>query len=529
MMQKKSMKDKQIIGNMIELRPYQKEAKEALETYRLSGGKKGLVVAATGVGKRIMAVEYASNFRRVLFVAHREELITQALDDFEKEYPMEVGLILGEKNEINKRITITSIQTLSRRRESLPKRLFDAIFIDEAHHYLSKQWNYSVLYFDCEFLLGLTATPTRLDGLSMSNMFEKIVYNYPIERAIKEKYLCEIDARRIKTDIDLSSVHTQMGDFKSDELSRTVDIPARNKLIVEKYLQYAKGRQFIAFCVDIKHAQNLKNEFVKEGLNVECIHSNLSKEDRNNITNSFKSGKIDGVTNCQIYSEGFDYNDVGCVTMARPTKSLALFLQFLGRGTRLKSEEFQSRFNKNNAIILDFVDNVGKHKLINCWEIEKDKSIEDRVLISEEKKNLLIESRNAREKEERERRKAFIDKLYKHDRKIDLLELPKVVQSTGAWKRLSPTEAQIAFIKRLGIYEEGMDYTRGQISEIISNEPATQAQIAALAKFNYNVIEGCTRGQAELAFLALQEKGLVRKREASNRCIPPLAIFNKDK
>ena len=849
---------------MIVLRPYQEEAKKALEEYRQKGGTKALVVAATGTGKRLMAVDYARNFKHVLFIAHRDELIEQALDDFNKEYPLNVGIIKGDKHELNQHITVSSVQTLYRRLDRIPKRLYDCVIIDECHHFMSRTFSHTALYFECDFLLGLTATPTRLDGLSMTNLFEKIVYEYPIERAIKEKYLCEIDAMRVKTDVDLSKVHTRMGDFSNEELSRTVDIPERNALIVEKYMQYANGRQGIAFGVDIMHAEHLRDAFVNKGFIAACVHSNLSKEDRRNIISSFKSGSIDIVTNCEILTEGFDYHDVGCLLMARPTKSLALYCldsltevltvngwvnhktivgaiasnssllcvdissleikespiiaaikrklnpdeyfvsikgqscdirvtnkhrmiydtkrkngwrfknadelqklssgtyipvagienvnkkldlnncdlkfiglvmtdgtinkynqqitisqsevqpwineideilndcnlkytkklnnrnsgfkdtkywtwtiskgiprgndkekrgwdylkefmskdfseilirnltpdqfdsliagihlgdgdkslnakgwtrrsfhissgnlkfierlqlcallngyrtglteyfyntnplyklhlkkqnyifvgekiekhsnwikedykdelcwcvesnygtlitrrngkvsilgncQMIGRSTRLKSEKYIERFGINSAIILDFVDNVGKHKLINCWEIEKDKPVEEKCLISEERRKKYVEQKEAAE---RERRNAKIESFYKHDKRVNLLELPKVSQMSGMWKRLQPTDIQVLFIKKLGIWEDGIDYTRGQISELISNSPATEAQIAALRKFGYDVSHGCTRGQAELAFKALQDKGLVKKRVDGNRIPPPL-------
>jgi superfamily II DNA or RNA helicase len=405
----------------------------------------------------------------------------------------------------------------------------NSILVHNCHHYLSRTYCESILHFNCEFLIGLTATPTRLDGLSMSNLFEKIVYEYPIDRAIKEGYLCKIDALRIKTEIDLSSVHTQMGDFKSDELSRSVDIPQRNNLIVDKYTQYAEGKQCIVFGVDIRHAINLMNVFNDRGYSANVIHSKLDKNERSEIIDSFKRGKTTILTNCEILTEGFDYNDIGCLCMARPTKSLSLYMQMIGRGTRLKSESFIQMYEKNQVTILDFVDNVGKHKLINCWNIDAEKPLEDRIFMSDERKNRLLEKKEKFLLEEKERRRALIEKFYKHDKRVDLLALPVVKQKEGDWARLSPTEKQIDYLKAMGIYDPNADYTRGQCSEIISNLPATEAQKAALAKFKYNVLDGCTRGQAQLAFEELNAKGLITRsknpEEKKREVKPPFKLF----
>jgi len=507
---------------MIILRPYQQEAKDALRDYEMSGGKRALVVAATGTGKRIFAVDISAKYKKVLFIAHREELIEQAYADYEKYFPFDVGIVKGPRNELNKRITVASVQTLWRRIQDIPNRLFDLVIVDEAHTFISRTFSKTVMHFDCDMLVGLTATPTRLDGLSMTNLFEKIVHEYPIEKAVKEGYLCEINAMRVKTEVDLSKVHTRMGDLSTDELSRTVDIPERNNLIVDKYIQYANEKQALAFGVDIKHANNLMYTFLQRGIKAACVHSNLSTEERKDIIRSFRNGETTVLTNCEILTTGFDYSDIGCLLMARPTKSLSLYLQMVGRGTRLKSENFISRFEKNQVTVLDFVDNVGKHTLINCWNIEQGKSVEDRVFISKERRDAFI----AKKEEETKKRNAKLDKLYKHDKKLNLLELPVVNQSAGAWKRLPPTENQIIFIKHLGLYDEDVDYTRGQISELISNLPATEAQIKALAKFKYDVTNGCTRGQAELAFKELSEKGMVTKREPITPVKPPFTFFN---
>lgn len=469
-------------------RPYQIECKKAIKTAYDKGINKQLIVQATGCGKRMGAIDLMNNFNRSLFIAHREELIMQPFHDIDKYWPFEVGIIKGPRFEIDKRIVVASVQTLCNRLDKINPETFDFIAVDEAHHYCSTSFLKTVRHFRPKLLTGWTATPKRLDGLNLSNIFEELIFEYGIEKGINEGYLAPIEAYQIKTPTDISKVGKTAGDFKINELSEAVDSLQRNALIVQKYQQYTPGRQGIAFCVDVDHAYNLRDAFRRAGISAETIVSDESRcPNRSELVKAFKNGEITIVTNVTILTEGFDYSDVGVGLMARPTQSETLYKQCIGRLTRLKSEEYKQKFGTNNAIILDFVDNTNKHSLINAWELEKDMPIEDRLFVPKAHKEKLIE--------EREKRIRKIQVEVGKDKKINLLKLPEVHVWQSEKMLEMATEAQLKWIKDLGVWEEGIEYTKAMASELISGQSAKEWQIRWLAERQYDVSGTVTQGQ----------------------------------
>lgn len=473
----------------IQWRPYQLECKKSIKENYDNGITKQLIVAATGVGKRMMAVNLMQHFKRSLFIAHREELIMQAYDEISQYFPMEVGIIKGQVFEADKRIVVASVQTLYNRLERINPESFQLVVIDESHHYMAKSYLQTARYWQPKLLTGWTATPRRLDGLSLNNIFEKIVYQYDIRRGIVDGYLAPIEAYQIRTVTDISLVKKTAGDFNQRQLSEAVDSPTRNKLIVQKYKQYTDGRQAIAYCVDMDHAYNLRNVFRAEGINAETVVSDLNRcPNRTELVNRFKAGDTQIITNVEILTEGFDYSDIGAIIMARPTQSETLYIQCIGRGTRLKSESFKQKYSDGKCIILDFVDNTGKLSLINAYELERGIPVAERLFLPKEHKDKLL----AEEKERRERRIALYGGK---DKKVDLLRLPEI-RVWDSEKMLEPaTEKQLDWLKREGIYQDGVEYTKKQASEIISALPCGEWQIRYLATEGYDVSKGATKGQ----------------------------------
>ena len=472
----------------IHWRPYQLECKKAIKEGYDKGITKQLIVSPTGSGKRLMAVGLMPHFQRSLFIAHREELIMQAYDEISNFWPMQVGIVKGPVFEIDKKIVVASVQTLMNRVDRIKPDTFQLIIIDELHHYTSPQWLKTVRHFTPKLLTGWTATPKRLDGISLSNIVQDLVFKYTIEDGIKDEFLAPIEAYQIRTPTDISRVKRTAGDFNQKELSEKVDNELRNNLIVMKYKEYIPGRQTIAYCVDIDHAYNLRNEFRKHGISCEAVVSDESRcPNRTEIVESFKKGEIDVLTNITILSEGFDYSDVGGVIMARPTQSETLYIQSIGRTIRLKSRKFQERFKTSQGVVLDFVDNTGNLSLINAWELEKDMPIEDRIFVPKEHKEKLIE--------EREKRVRRIQEQYGKDKKINLFRLPEV-KAFNSEKMLEPaTDKQLKWLKDMGIYVDDVEYTKAMASELISGLPAHAWQVQWLAQQNYDVSGKVTVGQ----------------------------------
>ena len=282
-------------------RPYQNECKKSVKQNYDEGVNKQLIVQATGTGKRLAAVGLMPHFKRSLFIAHREELISQAYDEVSKYFPMNVGIVKGKTFEIDKKIVVASVQTLVNRLDRIDPYMFDLIVIDEAHHYISPSYLKVARHWHPRLLTGWTATPKRLDGLSLSNLFEKIVFQYGIADGIKDGFLAPIEAFQIKTMTDISKVKRTAGDFNQKQLSEVVDSVLRNNLIVQKYKQYADQRQFIAYCVDIAHAYHLRDEFRTNGISCDAVSSDLTRGDnRSDSVKKFKNKEILGLINCEI-------------------------------------------------------------------------------------------------------------------------------------------------------------------------------------------------------------------------------------
>jgi superfamily II DNA or RNA helicase len=480
-------------------RPYQVDCKKAIKEKFKAGITEQLIVQATGTGKRIQAVDLARHFPRTLFIAHREELIMQAYDDIDRMWPMQVGIIKGKVFEAHKRVVIASVQTLYNRLDKIPVDSFELLIIDEAHHYVSPTYLECIRHFQPKLRTSWTATPKRLDGISLTNIAEEIVYQYKIEDGIRDGWLSELEAYQIKTQTDLSKIKKVAGDFNQGQLSEAVDSELRNNLIASKYKEYAKDVQALAYCVDIDHAYNLARVLRDNGINADTVVSDDSRcTDRTGIVERFKHGKIDVLTNVNILTEGFDYSDVGCILMARPTQSETLYIQCIGRGTRLKTQEFGEKYGHQKCFILDFVDNSGKHSLVNSWELEKGKPIEDRMFLPAAHKEALIE--------QREKRIRTIEAQYGKDKKINLLELPEVRVWDSKKMREPATEKQLDWIKRMGVWMPDIEYTKSMASELISSQPAQGWQLQYLAQNGYDISIGATLGQFQRVKQSLERK-----------------------
>jgi superfamily II DNA or RNA helicase len=196
-----------------------------------------------------------------------------------------------------------------------------------------------------------------------------------------------------------------------------------------------------------------------------------------------------------VLTAGFDHPNVGCVIMAAPTKSLTKYIQQIGRGTRLKDENYVTRF-KQEVVVLDIVDVTSKHRLINTWTLDKGKTLEEKTFITKQKKLDLIAQRDVKIKLN----------ATKKDTRVNLLKLPKVKISDSIRMQEPASEKQLAWIAKSGYDIVNTNYTKAMCSEIISNLPATESQVWRLAKEGYDVSQGVTIAEAKLAFVALDEK-----------------------
>jgi superfamily II DNA or RNA helicase len=380
---------------MISLRKYQQECVESILFSKDRGINRPLISLATGLGKTVVFSDVARRLNlRTLIIAHRDELIRQAKEKIELIWPevaSNIGIVKGELHEPDKQVVIASIQSAARDRRlaDLKRSGFDLCIIDEAHH--SAAPTYERLVRDLGFLtddprkllLGVTATPKRGDGVGLSSIFQEIVFSRSIAWGIRNGYLSPLVGKKVSTRVSLKGVQTQAGDFVASQLSLTINVPGRNKLIVESFLEYAKDRKkAIAFCADVQHATDLAFAFNSSGIPSSAIHGKMSIETRRQVLQDFEEGRIQVLTNCGVLTEGFDSPAVDTIFLCRPTQSQGLYVQCVGRGTRVSP-------GKKNCLVIDFVDasRLGLCNFVNSLEGAVSPIFEE----AREKRDLAIE------------------------------------------------------------------------------------------------------------------------------------------
>lgn len=347
---------------LYEPRGAQIEALCALEDTRAEGAKRALVSAATGVGKTYLAAFDSKNYERVLFVAHREEILNQAAVSFRNVRNSEdYGFFNGDHKCTNKSVIFASVSTLGRS-EYLDETYFTPDYfsymvIDEFHHAVNDQYKRIVEYFKPQFLLGLTATPERMDG---RNIYEICDYNVPYEISLKDAInkgmLVPFHYYGIYDDTDYSGIHIVRGKYDEKELNEAyIGNVHRHDLIYKYYCKYGSKRA-LGFCCSRAHAEEMAKEFCKRGIPSVAVYSNASgefSEDRSTAIEKLKNGEIKVIFSVDMFNEGVDIISVDMVLFLRPTESPTVFLQQLGRGLR------KSR-GKEYLNVLDFIGNYEK-------------------------------------------------------------------------------------------------------------------------------------------------------------------------
>ena len=347
---------------LYEPRGAQIEALCALEDTRAEGAKRALVQAATGVGKTYLAAFDSKSYERVLFVAHREEILKQAAVSFRNVRNSEdYGFFTGGEKSTDKSVIFASVATLGRS-EYLSEKYFapdyfQYLVIDEFHHAVNEQYQRIVKYFKPQFLLGLTATPERMDG---RNIYELCDYNVPYEISLKDAInkgmLVPFHYYGIYDDTDYSGLHLIRGRYDEKELNETyIGNVHRHDLIYKYYCKYG-SKKALGFCCARAHAEEMAKEFCERGIPSAAVYSNANgtySEEREKAIEKLKSGEIRVIFSVDMFNEGVDITSVDMVMFLRPTESPIVFLQQLGRGLRRsKGKEYLN--------VLDFIGNYEK-------------------------------------------------------------------------------------------------------------------------------------------------------------------------
>jgi superfamily II DNA or RNA helicase len=335
-----------------ELRQYQKDTLNKLIKSHRAGNKRIILQAATGAGKTIMAAALVKYFtglgKTVLFLAHRRELITQASEKLDMSDIPHGIIMANHRSNDSYDVQIASIDTLraraiTKKKMDLPSA--DVIFIDEAHRSLSNTYLKLIGLYSESLLVGLTATPVRGNGEGLGVVYSDMVTAPSIKELTKQGNL--VDVKYYSPSVpDLKGVGVIGGDFNSKSLNERMDQPKLVGDIVETWLHLAKGKQTIVFAAGVKHSQNLMELFQSKGVKAAHLDGTTENEERIQILKDFNSGKITVVCNCMVLTEGFDAPCAEVCVLARPTKSLGLYIQMVGRVLR-------PHHTKEKAMVID--------------------------------------------------------------------------------------------------------------------------------------------------------------------------------
>jgi len=341
------------------LRPYQHSLVQEIFSCWHSGDRRVLLQLPTAAGKTVIfstiATEFVVKGEGVLVLVHREELLLQAKEKLEAVTGLPSGIIkAGNPANPEHLIQVASIQTLVRRMDSLPNA--SLIIYDEAHHSCSPSSIKILQAYPKAYLLGVTATPARCDGRGFKHLFDKLILGPTVEELIKEGYLCGFRLFAAQNAIDTKGVKTTAGDYNSKQLAKKVNTAEVRGDVIRSYREHANGKKTVVFCVDVEHSKQCAQAFLTAGVAAEHLDGETPTEERRAILSRFNSGETLVLTNCGIVSEGTDVPSIEAVQVVRPTKSLILWLQMLGRALRPHP-------GKKEAIIVDQTKNWIMHGL----------------------------------------------------------------------------------------------------------------------------------------------------------------------
>lgn len=352
---------------------YQKNCLSALATARSSGSDKELVVMATGLGKTMVAafdikrlLEKAPG--RVLYLCHQNHILAQARKTFEEVLGRghSYGNFHGTEKHLHKvDVLFASFQTMANWREAFLRDEFRYVVVDEVHHAQAETFRPTIQYFTPDFMLGLTATLKRADGLDVGELFNgKPVFELDLYKALARKYLCDVDYRIMTDEIQAAGVlDTPVGKLSIAHLNRTIFIPKRDeeiaRVIAEKTAHIQNPRVMV-FCTSKQHTENMAALIP----GAEYVHSGVKAQERDDRLAAFRSGALTTVTTIDMFNEGIDVPEANVIVFLRSTASETIYLQQFGRGLR-KAD------GKDNVLVLDFV--------ANCERIEMVRELDVRV------------------------------------------------------------------------------------------------------------------------------------------------------
>ena len=455
----------------MELRPYQQEAKTAVQAEWAQGRRRTLLVLPTGCGKTIvfskLIEDCVRDGERVLVLAHRGELLDQAADKLVKTTGLGCAVEKAEESCIGSwfRVVVGSVQTLMREKRlgQFDPDFFNTIVVDEAHHCISDSYQKVLTHFDCAKVLGVTATPDRGDMRNLGAYFDSLAYEYTLPRAIKDGYLVPIKALTIPLQMDLTGVSMQAGDFKASDIGTALD-PYLHQIAAEM-AKNCRDRKTVVFLPLIKTSQKFCTILNEHGFRAAEV--NGGSEDRARILAAFDRGDYNVLCNSMLLTEGWDCPTVDCIVVLRPTKIRSLYAQMVGRGTRLAA-------GKAELLLLDFLWHTERHELCHpAHLICENEDVARRMTANIEAAGCPVDIEEAEQKasedviaereealakqlqEMRTRKRRLVDPLH-FEMSIQAEDLTGYVPAFG-WEMGPPSQKQMQTLERMGSFPDDVE------------------------------------------------------------------------
>lgn len=528
------------------LRDYQRDAHECIFK-EWESNTSTLVVIPTGGGKTVLfsAVCKTAQPKRAMVVAHREELIFQARDKITHFSGLECGIEMADRFVNNSLfgetpVVVSTVQTQNsafgdrKRMSRFNPKDFGVLIIDEAHHATADSYRNLINYYvhnnpDIK-VLGVTATPDRSDEMALGQVFQTVAFDYEVLDAIHDGWLVPVEQQFVSiAGLDFSDMRTTAGDLNGADLAAVMESEKNMQGVAASSIEIIKESRAIVFTASVKQAEVISNILNRhrEGMS-SWVCGMTNKDDRREILAQFKAGKVQVVCNCGVLTEGFDDPGVEVIIMARPTKSRSLYAQMAGRSTRplpgivddLEDRDARKAAIRSSAkpscLIVDFVGNSGRHKLISSADIlggkVSDEAIDNAVAIAKSKGGRVRISESLDECEEAIRKAEEMRVKAEQSRREEEARKHKVVAKVKfSTKQINPfdifqiapakergwdqgkilTEKQKAMLVRQGINPDSMPYAQARqvLNEMfrrMNEHLATVKQMATLRRYGYN-------------------------------------------
>ena len=435
------------MSTMLAPRPYQVEALAAVK----SAWNRGLaapvsghpaVVLPTGLGKTVIFAHLVEHIVKDLggkpmVLVHRDELVQQAAKKILAVAPdLTVGIVKAAQKEVMRQAIVASVQTLSRqkRRDELPK--ITHIIIDECHHAAAKSYRDVIDHFPGVQVVGFTATLARQDKLGLGDVFSEVVYTKDILFGIQNGFLCDVVGKTVTIpDLDLEEVRTRHGDYADEELALALEEAEAGQFIAKAYLEHAGTRQGVLFAPNVSTAFSFAQDMNNAGIITEVITGDTPLDERAKIYARYQSGATQVLSNCMVLTEGWDAPHASVAVIARPTSSVALYVQMVGRVLRPHP-------GKGVALVLDVVGISSKLALASVIDLAPTQVKEVR------EGETLVEALEREEDEEREGG-GRIQKAGRSTHGLELAEIDLFHRSATMWLQ---TEAGAWFIPTTASY-----------------------------------------------------------------------------